>query len=102
MASILGHREAPAEARVKVVWTSRALVDLDRIVTYLEPVNPWAAARIAARLLAAAESLSELPRRGRRGLVDGTRELVVYPYIMVYSCAGDVEILRVWHGAQDR
>lgn len=55
-------------------------------------------------LLLAADSLSVFPRRGRPGLLAGTREMVaVSPYILVYRVDEDgVTILRIWHGAQDR
>lgn len=55
------------------------------------------------RLLAAADSLEHLPRRGRPGRLPGTRELVsVQPFVIVYEVTTVVEILRIWHGAQDR
>ena len=41
---------------------------------------------------------------GRPGLVDGTRELIEAPYIMVYKVfdGGKIVILTVVHGARDR
>jgi len=45
------------------------------------------------------------PNRGRQGRVEGTRELVLapLPFIVVYRVKTDaVEIVRVYHGAQDR
>jgi toxin ParE1/3/4 len=41
---------------------------------------------------------------GRPGLVDGTRELVEGPYIIVYKVFedGKIVILTVVHGARDR
>ena len=50
-------------------------------------------------------SLRTLPQRGRIGREEGTRELVVarLPYIVVYRIkANAVEILHIYHGAQDR
>ncbi|MBV8820329.1 MAG: type II toxin-antitoxin system RelE/ParE family toxin, partial [Acidobacteriaceae bacterium] len=39
---------------------------------------------------------------GRPREVKGTREVVVSPYVAVYRCTGEiVEILHIWHGAQD-
>lgn len=75
-----------------------------RIIERIAAENPRAATRMARELLIAGDSLVLFPRRGRRGLVRGTRELVpVYPYVIVYEVEGDdVMILRVWHGAQDR
>jgi toxin ParE1/3/4 len=60
---------------------------------------------MAQELFVAAASLLTFPRRGRRGLLPGTRELlVVQPYVIVYEvdAADQVTILRIWHRAQDR
>ena len=45
-----------------------------------------------------------MPERGRIGLRPGTRELTsAWPYIIVYRITGEaVQVLRIWHGAQDR
>jgi toxin ParE1/3/4 len=48
------------------------------------------------------EQLAIFPHLGRPGDVKGTRELVVLPYVIVYRHTGEiVEILSIWHGAQD-
>jgi plasmid stabilization system protein ParE len=50
-------------------------------------------------------SLRDSPHRGRIGREDGTRELLFppLPYIAVYRIQEQsVEILRIYHGAQDR
>lgn len=87
-----------------VALTPEALGDLHRIRDYIGQDNPAAATRIAVQLLAACDRLEYLPERGRPGLVPGTRELVaVWPYVIVYRITpAAVEVLRVWHGAQDR
>ena len=87
---------------MQVAWTPEALDDLDRVVAYVETANPWAASRLAVQLIAAADSLERLPRRGRPGVELTTRELVVAPYVIVYRITGRVELLRLWHGAQNR
>lgn len=71
------------------------------------------AQRMTDRIVAAVGQLGTMPRIGRPGLRSGTRELTsVPPYVIVYrvrgddgsvsDSPGDVEILRIWHGAQDR
>lgn len=81
-----------------------ALRDVVAHTGYITNYNPRAADRLAVDLDEAANSLAILPMRGRPGLVSGTRELVVvWPYILVYRLTGQtVEIVRVWHGAQER
>jgi len=46
-----------------------------------------------------------LAHMGRPGLDPGTRELIEYPFIIVYEVhedRGDIVVLSVAHGAQDR
>ncbi len=87
-----------------VILTAPALADLARIRDYIGQNSPAAANRVAVQLVAACDRLEYLPERGRPGLVPGTRELVaLWPYIIVYRVAPEgVQILRIWHGAQDR
>jgi plasmid stabilization system protein ParE len=49
------------------------------------------------------EKLKRFPEMGRKGRIDGTRELVITgkPYIAAYRVAGNtVLVLRILHGAQ--
>jgi toxin ParE1/3/4 len=88
---------------MEVRWSSEAEKDLFRFRSYIAEFNPWAASRIAVQLLAAADSLEHLPRRGRPGRLPGTREPTsVQPFVIVYQVTAVVEILRIWHGAQSR
>jgi plasmid stabilization system protein ParE len=48
------------------------------------------------------EQLTTFPGLGRLGEIEGTRELVSAPYVVVYRSTEEiVEILYIWHGAQD-
>ena len=89
---------------MSIVFSSEALADLASIREYIGDRNPPAASRISVALVAACDRLEHLPERGRPGLVAGTREITtVWPYIIVYRITTEgVEIIRVWHGAQDR
>ena len=88
---------------MRVVWSHRALLNLDAIGAHVSERNPDAAART---LDAIAESVSQLvshPFRGRIGRAGGTRELVISrtPYIVAYCVRGDsLEILAFIHGAR--
>jgi addiction module RelE/StbE family toxin len=90
---------------VAVVWAPQALADVARIARHIAVDNPIAAARVARELLLAGDSLAVFPRRGRPAALPGRRELVaVRPYVIVYRIVDSdtVDILRVWHAAQDR
>jgi toxin ParE1/3/4 len=89
---------------MSVNFTRRALRDLANIRAYIADDNPPAASRMAVEIIAACDRLEHFPERGRPGLRRGTRELTtVWPYVIVYRAAGtNIDILAVWHGAQDR
>ncbi len=90
---------------MRLRWTAPAAQDLYRITRYIRRDNPTAAREVAKTIYDGCESLIHSPHRGRRGKQTGTRELVFspLPYIAVYRVAEDiVEILHIWHGAQDR
>ncbi|ACJ00621.1 type II toxin-antitoxin system RelE/ParE family toxin [Rhodospirillum centenum] len=88
---------------MRIVWTRSALRDAYAQADYIARSNPLAAARLLEDLLDAADGLVLFPDRGRPGR-NGTRELtLVPPFVMVYAvdrAAGEVRVLRVWHGAQ--
>jgi toxin ParE1/3/4 len=89
---------------MRVAFSAEAIEDLLQLRSFIATENPDAAHRLAAKLVAACDALERFPQRGRSGVVSGTRELAsVPPYVIVYEVsAGDVVILRIWHGAQDR
>ena len=90
---------------MRVRWTAPAAQDLYRITRYIRRDNPEAARDVAKTLYDGCESLTHAPHRGRKGAEPGTRELVFspLPYIAVYRVTESViEILRIWHGAQQR
>ncbi len=88
---------------VRLVWTKRYLRELATIGDYIAEQNPRAAARIV-RLIhkTTRDLLSSNPFIGRRGEIEGTRELVISgtPYIIAYAILGDdIQVLFVQHGA---
>jgi toxin ParE1/3/4 len=90
---------------MSVIYSRRALRDLDRIRAYIAQDNPHAASRMAVRLLAACDHLEQFPTRGRPGIGSGTRELTtIKPYVIVYQIKAPdrIEVLSIWHGLQDR
>jgi toxin ParE1/3/4 len=85
----------------RIEWSQRSRRDLEAIHAYVELQAPLAAARLAAALVATAESLATHPKRGRP-LYGAVREVVVIrPYLIRYRVTPDaVQIMRVKHGAQ--
>jgi toxin ParE1/3/4 len=90
--------------RWRVRWTKDAANDLEQIFQHIIPDNPTAARSVIRTITDGVGKLSVFPNLGRSGLVEGTREMVFasLPYVAVYRVKVDaVEILRVYHGAQD-
>ncbi|NTJ66478.1 type II toxin-antitoxin system RelE/ParE family toxin [Agrobacterium rhizogenes] len=86
----------------RIRWTVRALRRLDEIGAYIEHDDPDAAARVVARLVAAADLLVEFPAAGRIGRIADTREVVLsdIPYIIAYRVRHDIEIITAMHASQ--
>jgi plasmid stabilization system protein ParE len=85
-----------------VEWSRRALRDLHAIHAYIATDSPRAAERIAAELETVADSLAEMPGRGRRVGAE-IRELVAGQCLLRYLIRGEtVAIVRVKHAAQLR
>lgn len=86
-----------------VRWLRVALANLNAEVEYIAREDPSAATRTVQTIVDAVKQLERFPAIGRSGRVPGTRELVVgrTPYIIPYRVRmGQVEILRVFHGAR--
>lgn len=83
-------------------WSELARADLLAIVDYISDDNPDAAQRLKDDIETKAAKLSDFPRTGRPGRVEGTRELVAWAnYIILYQeDAFTVRILRLLHAAQ--
>lgn len=85
-----------------VVWTNRALSDLESIGDYIARDNPNAAAHWVRRLLAAAENASAAPLAGRRVpelAREEVREVFLRSYRIVYRIATDhIEVITVFEG----
>jgi toxin ParE1/3/4 len=69
--------------------------------------NPKAASELVARIEAKVMPLADptLMHMGRPGLVEGTRELLEWPHIIVYKvdeAHGEIVVISVVHGARKR
>ncbi|HEX7191345.1 MAG TPA: type II toxin-antitoxin system RelE/ParE family toxin [Thermoanaerobaculia bacterium] len=89
----------------KVAWAESALDDLTEAVEYIARDSPGYAASVATRAVRAAESLSELPHRGRRVPEfhdEHVREIIVVNYRMIYHVSATmVNIIAFVHAARD-
>lgn len=86
----------------EIVWTAKAIGQLEAIGDYIAAEDPLAAARLADRLIALADSLAEFPHRGRAAEENAREMTNVWPYILRYRVERDVVlILHVRHGARD-
>ena len=96
-----GRRRPAAEVVAQVVWTRRALRNLEIIHAYIRQFLPLAAQRMAARLASAAQALADQPDRGR-SIGKGRRELTtIPPYLIRYRVDGPVvSILEIRNGAR--
>lgn len=93
---------------IRIRWTTSALNDLKTISSYIEGQRNLATANRVCRLIYdAVQILRRFPESGKTGIEEGTREFVVPAlpsYIVVYRLLPSeaVQILRIWHGAQQR
>jgi toxin ParE1/3/4 len=90
---------------MQIRWAPKAADALEGIFDYISRDNPAAAQRVAQTIYEGAARLGAFPGSGRRGRVEGTRELSLppLPFIVVYRVlerALAVEIVNVIHGAQ--
>jgi toxin ParE1/3/4 len=92
---------------MRVTFEPAASDELNRIFEWIVKDNPRAAVEMVTRIEAKVMRLAapELTHVGRPGLVPGTRELLEWPYIIVYRVdpqRDEVVVVSVVHGAQDR
>lgn len=89
---------------MKLRWTCSALADLQAVLEYVARDNPHAARALAAGFRQTAEHLTAHPFIGRRGEIEGTRELMLHRnYLLSYRVSSEtVEILQIWRVAQER
>jgi len=89
---------------MRIRWTIPAADDLEAIKNYLQQHYPQFSEPTVRTIYKRILSLKAAPNRGRPGHRNGTRELALtpLPYVVVYSVKADaVEILHIYHGAQD-
>ncbi|MGB6538825.1 MAG: type II toxin-antitoxin system RelE/ParE family toxin [Xanthobacteraceae bacterium] len=92
---------------MNIVFDDEALEDLRGIRAWIAKNSPRAADQLITRIFGKIEYLlePELTYMGRPGLDPGTRELIEFPYIIVYEVheeRREIVVLAIVHGAQKR
>ena len=91
---------------MRIVWSSAAWADVDRLHAFVSEYDPDAADAAFDRLARAPEALLSFPRRGPRlSEFDPreVREFRVGSYLLRYEMAGtDIFVLRFFHAREDR
>jgi len=91
---------------MRIVWSSVAWTDVDRLHAFLAEHDLDAADAVFDRLANAPEALLEFPRRGPRLSEFDPREVResrVASYLLRYELVGtDIFVLRFFHAREDR
>jgi toxin ParE1/3/4 len=92
---------------MKILFEPAARDELDHIFSWIAKDSLSSALGLIARIEAKVMRLEDpaLSHMGRPGLVEGTRELIEWPYIIVYKideAREEIVVVAVFHGAQDR
>jgi len=87
---------------VKISYTKEAIADLERLRSFIEPKNPYAARRISSEILDGIGNLEAFPKMGlsvaRAPDPESIRDLFVAQYTVRYLVEkARVVILRIWH-----
>jgi toxin ParE1/3/4 len=86
----------------RVVWSPRALADVEAIATYIASDSPFYAGSVVRRILSLTRTLETFPLAGRKVPEfddENLRELFAYSYRIMYRIeATEVTIAAVIHG----
>jgi toxin ParE1/3/4 len=88
----------------RVVWSPRALADVDAIASYIASDSPFYAGSVVRRIIELTRTLEKFPRAGRKvpEFDDDLRELIAYSYRIIYRVeAAEVIVAAVIHGKRD-
>lgn len=88
----------------RIVWSRRAVQDLDAITDYIAADSPAYAAVVLKSIVRQTRILTHFPRAGRKVPEfddDNVRELLAYSYRIIYRLQTDEAlIVAVIHGKQ--
>jgi toxin ParE1/3/4 len=86
----------------RVVWSPRALADVEAIASYIASDSPFYAGSVVRRILTLTRTLDQFPLAGRKVPEfddENLRELLAYSYRIMYRVeASEVIVAAVIHG----
>ena len=86
----------------RVVWSPRALADVEAIAAYIASDSPSYASAVVRRIITSTRTLGDFPMSGRKVPEfdeENIRELIAYSYRIIYAVEKDeVTIAAVIHG----
>lgn len=85
---------------VTILWTERAINNLELELDYYGRINPTLAKELSIIIKESVVSIANMPGIGRPGKKLGSRELIInkYPYILAYRVRNEtLEILSMIH-----
>lgn len=91
---------------MQIVWSSKAMLDLNRVIQFLEPKSLRAAQQRRCDIIEGVEQLLSMPRMG--ALVESlatheVRRTLIGDYELRYQISlSHIEVLHIWHTREDR
>jgi toxin ParE1/3/4 len=89
----------------RVVWSPRALADVEAIASYIASDSPFYAGSVVRRIVALTRTLEKFPFAGRKVPEfedENLREVIAYSYRIIYRVqTAEVIIAAVIHGKRD-
>jgi toxin ParE1/3/4 len=89
----------------RVVWSPRAIADVDAIASYIASDSPFYAGSVVRKIVALTRTLEKFPFAGRKVPEfddENLREVIAYSYRIIYRVeAAEVIVAAVIHGKRD-
>jgi toxin ParE1/3/4 len=89
----------------RVVWSPRALADVDAIASYIASDSPFYASSVVRKIVALTRTLEKFPFAGRKVPEfddENLREVIAYSYRIIYRVeAAEVIVAAVIHGKRN-
>jgi len=89
----------------RIVWSPRALADVEAIASYIAADSPFYAGSVVRRIVALTRMLEKFPFAGRKVPEfedENLREVIAYSYRIIYRVeAAEVIVAAVIHGKRN-